>query len=114
MPCMIVHRNFPIEKETIGVLQDRFCTIVENVLHKPSSYIMVIVDEQKPIRFGGSDEPALFIELKSIGLPGDSTTLLSSELCSASEELLSVSRDRIYIEFADSPRNLWGWNGGTF
>ena len=22
--------------------------------------------------------------------------------------------ERIYIEFADAPRAMWGWNGGTF
>ena len=25
-----------------------------------------------------------------------------------------IAGDRIYIEFADAPRRMWGWNGGTF
>ena len=114
MPCIIVHRNFPIEKEKTGVLQDRLCAVTEEVLNKPKDYIMVVIDEQKAIRFGGSDGPALFVEVKSIGLPGDSTTVLSRMICDTVSELLSVPIDRVYLEFADSPRSMWGWNGGTF
>ena len=114
MPCLIVHGNFPLEKENGAVLQDRLSAIVEKVLHKPKAYIMVILDEPKAIRFGGSDDPALFIEVKSIGLPGDSPALLSQEICAVALELFSVSADRIYIEFTDSPGRMWGWNGATF
>ena len=114
MPCIIVHRNFSVEKEKAGLLQDRLCSVIEDVLHKPEAYIMVILDEPKAIRFGGSDEPAIFVEVKSLGLPGDSTSRLSSEICKVAEDFLSVPKDRVYIEFTDSPRSLWGWNGGTF
>jgi len=27
---------------------------------------------------------------------------------------LGLPADRVYIEFADAPRSMWGWNGGTF
>ena len=114
MPCLIVHRNFTLEKEEAGAFQDRLGGIVEKVLHKPGAYIMVILDDEKAIRFGGSDDPALFIEVKSIGLPGDSPSQLSREICAAAAEMCSVPADRIYIEFADSPGKMWGWNGGTF
>ncbi len=114
MPCMVVHRNFPIENEMIGTLQDRFSSIIEEVLHKPKDFIMIIVDDEKPIRFGGSDEPALLLEVKSIGLPGDSPSRLSRELCRAAEHLVSVPQNRIYIEFRDVPRDQWGWDGSTF
>ena len=75
---------------------------------------MVVIDDEKAIRFGGRDDPALFVEVKSIGLPGDSPSQLSQEICSAAGELLSVWADRINVEFADSPGKMWGWNGGTF
>ena len=26
----------------------------------------------------------------------------------------NIDADRIYIEFADAERPMWGWNGGTF
>lgn len=114
MPCLIIHSNFPADKDKNSLFQDQLTSIVEEVLHKPKAYIMVIIEEPKAIRFGGSDKPALFIEVKSIGLPGDSTTQLSKKICEKAEELFSVQPDRIYLEFTDSPRNMWGWNKGTF
>lgn len=114
MPCLIVHRNFPADEKSIENFQNRLTTITEKVLGKPKAYIMVIMEAEKQISFGSSPEPALFIEVKSIGLPGDSPAELSRAICSEAENLFAVPADRIYIEFADSPRNLWGWNGGTF
>lgn len=114
MPCIDVHRNFPMDQEDLSILQDRLIEIVEHILKKPKAFIMVILEDQKPIRFGGSDEPALFLEVKSIGLPGDSPARLSEEICQAVEALTAVPADRVYIEFTDSPRHMWGWDGGTF
>lgn len=114
MPCLIVHRNFPLEEGQASALQESLCSIVEEVLHKPKAYIMVVVDGEKPIRFGGSDDRALFVEVKSIGLPGDSPTRLSREICRIAGDSLAVRPDRIYIEFADSPGKMWGWNVRTF
>jgi phenylpyruvate tautomerase len=114
MPCLIVHRNFEIDEAAADKLSGSLSSITEEVLGKPSNYIMVIVDTPQKMYFGGSDAPALFIEVKSIGLPGDTPAQLSRRICDAAFELLSVPPDRVYLEFADSPRNMWGWNGGTF
>ena len=54
------------------------------------------------------------LELKSIGLPQDRTTELSKALCKLVHDEFGVRPDRVYIEFADAPRTMWGWNGGTF
>lgn len=64
--------------------------------------------------FGGSDEPTAYLELKSIGLPQEATTALSGALCDLISEHLEISKDRIYIEFANAERKMWGWNGATF
>ena len=64
--------------------------------------------------FAGSNEPLAYLELKSIGLPADKTTQFSATLCDLISTTLSIQSDRIYIEFSDAPRHLWGWNGKTF
>ena len=62
----------------------------------------------------GSDAPLAYLELKSIGLPADRTAELSAALCGLISTELSVASDRIYIEFADAQRHLWGWDSATF
>ncbi len=39
---------------------------------------------------------------------------MSQDFCQEIESTLGVSSDRIYIEFNDAQRHLWGWNGSTF
>jgi hypothetical protein len=39
---------------------------------------------------------------------------LSRLLCEWVESELGVAQQRIYINFADVPASLWGWNGETF
>ena len=64
--------------------------------------------------FVGNDEALAFMQLKSIGLPESATAQLSATLCEHMESYLHVPKDRTYIEFADAPRKMWGYNGSTF
>jgi hypothetical protein len=66
------------------------------------------------MRFAGSNDPLAYLELKSIGLPTDRTTEFSQTLCDTLSQQLQIPTDRIYIEFSDAERHLWGWNGATF
>ena len=35
-------------------------------------------------------------------------------MAEAMQTHLGVPADRVYIEFADAKRHMWGWDGGTF
>jgi hypothetical protein len=39
---------------------------------------------------------------------------LSNPLCAELSRRFDVPFDRIYIEFTNADRALWGWNGETF
>ena len=75
---------------------------------------MLSVETSVPMLFGAKDDPCAYLELKSIGLPGDHTASLSLSLCGLITEELGIPTDRIYIEFANAPRHMWGWNNSTF
>jgi len=87
--------------------------LLSELLQKPVKYIMIIHD-QKDMMFGGETSPAAWCELKSIGLPEHRTTELSAAISAFLEDRLKIPKDRVYIEFTNSERHLWGWNGGTF
>lgn len=73
---------------------------------------------QKPevkMSFAGTFEPVCYIEIKSIGNMNPSQTqTMSQDFCQQIEDKLGVPKNRIYIEFADVQRAMWGWNGSTF
>lgn len=114
MPLLRIQTNHSIDPATQKTLAGKASQAVAELLGKPERYVMVSIEHNPAMLFGGSDEPLAYLELKSIGLPESQTTDLSRSLCDLLNEALDLPADRIYIEFADAPRNMWGWNGGTF
>ncbi len=112
MPVLTLSTNSRKEfsQETLSDLS----TAVAKMLGKPESYVMVQLQYNAQMLFAGSDEPLAYVELKSIALPHEHTTELSATLCDLIAAELNIPQDRIYIEFSDLQRHLFGWNGKTF
>lgn len=114
MPYLMIQTNQNIDAAAAKTLLSKASKLVATELGKPESYVMVALEASVPMLFAGDDAPLAYLELKSIGLPESKTASLSAALCNLMEEAVSISKDRVYIEFADAPRAMWGWNGGTF
>lgn len=84
------------------------------MLAKPESYVMVRLEYNPHMLFAGSNAPLAYLELKSINLPAERTTELSQRLCSLLHTTLGIDVDRVYIEFSNAERKMWGWNSVTF
>ena len=84
-------------------------------LGKPESYVMTAFEADVPMTFGGTLDPVCYVEIKNIGkMQPDQTSAMSADFCTEIETELGVPANRIYIEFADAQRHLWGWNKTTF
>lgn len=84
-------------------------------LSKPESYVMAAFEPDVKMTFAGTFDPVCYVEIKSIGnMKPEQTKAMSQEFCQIIEDNLGVSKQRIYIEFADAERSMWGWNGSTF
>lgn len=84
-------------------------------LGKPESYVMTAFEADVPMTFGGTTDPVCYVEIKSVGtMGGAKTQAMSQEFCDRLETALGVPKNRTYIEFADAPGAMWGWNGRTF
>ncbi len=88
--------------------------LVADLLHKPENYVMVELNVNHNMSFGGIKEPLVYCELKSIGLPANQTKEISNRLMSFLEKETGISPSRMYIEFSDAKRNMWGWDSSTF
>ena len=112
MPLLNVKTNINIsDKNSFASLASK---TTASAIGKPESYVMVAIDDGQVLLFAGNDEPAAYLELKSINLPESETTALSSTLCQLVYEQLKIEKNRIYIEFSNAERHMWGWNGATF
>ena len=114
MPYLMVQTNIAVDEATKPALLTNLSARTAEALGKPESYVMVSLKDNVPMVFAGNDAPLAYLELKSIGLPESKTAALSSSLCSAVNEALSIDTNRIYIEFTDAPRAMWGWDSRTF
>ncbi|SDH37790.1 phenylpyruvate tautomerase MIF-related protein [Halanaerobium congolense] len=112
MPFIKVQTNQKVKKEE--ELLKKLSAEMAEQLGKPESYIMTALEAELKMTFGGSKEKTAFIEVKSIGLKQSMTEELSQFICEFIEQELEIEQDRIYIEFADAPGAMWGWDGGTF
>jgi len=114
MPYLKIQVNRELVPEKSRQLLALASQKVAKELSKPESYVMVEMTSNTAMLFAGTDEPAAYLELKSIGLPAVLIRPLSKTLCGLLEEQLGIDPARIYIEFADIKGSCWGWNGGTF
>jgi phenylpyruvate tautomerase len=114
MPYLVVKTNVDISDADKQTLLTDLSAVAAEELGKPERYVMVAIEDNASMLFAGSDAPLAYLEMKSIGLPEDITGDLSKALCNLVHRQLHIDKDRIYIEFADAPRKMWGWNGGTF
>lgn len=114
MPYLRIQTNVRPETSALPGLLAALSAEVAAALGKDERYVMVALEAGTPMLFAGADAPLAYLELKSIGLPVPRAGELSRTLCRAVGERLGVAPERIYIEFADAPAHLWGWNGDTF
>jgi phenylpyruvate tautomerase PptA (4-oxalocrotonate tautomerase family) len=114
MPYLMLQTNTRISDTDKTDLLKNLSAKVAISLGKPENYVMIAIEDCTPMLFAGSDAPLAYLELKSIGLPESKTMELSATLCTAINEVLGIDTNRIYIEFADAPRGMWGWDKHTF
>jgi len=114
MPYFSIETNHSIDRASIQQLLKKTSAFIADLLGKPESYVMISLQPDTPLIFGGSDAPAAFVRLKSIGLSQDRCPEMSEKICRLIEQDLGVPQDRVFIDFKDLARSKFGWNGKTF
>jgi phenylpyruvate tautomerase PptA (4-oxalocrotonate tautomerase family) len=114
MPTLNIQTNAEIAPERRKPILEAASAAVAEILGKPESYVMVVLQTNPDMLFAADDAPLAYLELKSLGLPEDNTPALSAALCGFMQEHFGVPPERIYIELASPPRHMFGWSGRTF
>ncbi|MDH5611430.1 MAG: phenylpyruvate tautomerase MIF-related protein [Gammaproteobacteria bacterium] len=112
MPLLQINTNVSI-KDSTALAKDA-SRIVAGMLGKPESYVMVIINAETSMLFGGNDTNTAHLKLKSLGLDESKTADYSNHLCGFIQNTLNIAPARIYIEFSNPERHMWGWDSSTF
>lgn len=114
MPYLNLQTNVTLINDQCSQLTQKLSQLLVEATGKPERYVLVSVEENKNMRFGGSNLPLAYLECKSIGLTTTQAKKISSEVAKQLFGELQIPADRIYIEFSDCAPEFWGWNGSTF
>ena len=114
MPYFNIDTNQDFSSEATQEIMQKASSFLAELVGKPESFVMVSIKPGVPLIFGGTHDPCAFVRLKSIGLPHNRCTEFSEKICDFIQQELDVSKDRIFIDFKDLERRLFGWNGKTF
>jgi phenylpyruvate tautomerase len=117
MPLIIIKSSTSeISPDSRKEIHDQAETSLSNILKKSRDYVMSILELGQAMSFAGdASAPSAYIEVKNVGILAPETTqILSKEITDNISTKLGVSPDRIYIEYQQSERHMWGWNGSTF
>ena len=112
MPLLQINTNATTDDEATIIVSAS--ALVADMLGKPESYVMVILNAGASMSFAGTDAPCAHLKLKSLGLDEQATGEYSARLCTFMETSFGVDSGRVYIEFAGPERHLWGWDKRTF
>ncbi len=114
MPMLAVRSNADLD----ALARDAFLVDasrqVADALGKPERFVMVSFEGGLAMLFAEDAAPTAFMELRSLGLPEERTPELSRLLCDLADRHLGVAASRVFINFADVARSMWGWDGRTF
>lgn len=114
MPLIQVGTSVEVNEAQVDALAQEICGVVATLMKKPEDYTMVTVLKAQ-IEFGRAEDPAAFVDFRSIGgLSREMNGKLTQRLSAILEAHLGVPAGRIYMTFIDVPPTHWGWNGTTF
>ena len=114
MPFFKIETNHQAAASDTEALLVKSSKLIAEMLGKPEQYVMVSIETDKLMMFGGNHDMTAFVQLKSIGLPVDQCAEFSARICRFLSDELDIKPDRVFIDFANLERNMFGWNGSTF
>jgi phenylpyruvate tautomerase len=114
MPYFKIETNKLLDVSEANDFAGEASSFACRLLGKPEKYMMVSVCHGAALIFGGSKEPAAYVELKSIGLHEIDCKRYSKAICEFLESNLNIQPDRVYIDFKDIDGSMFGWNKTTF
>ena len=111
MPLINLRSSVEIAEKTDALIK-KLSSKIANLTGKPEKYVMVLIESNSKMIFGGTEEGCCYIEVKSIG--SLEPRKISDELCDLLNNELGIKKDRIYINFDDVKPHMWGYNNSTF
>lgn len=114
MPYVHLSTNMDLNDTQRAATAAKLSAKVSILLGKAEQWVMVRVDADQTMIFGGSDDPAAFLALDSLGLTDEQCPELAAELAKTLYNELKLDPQRVFMSFGSPPKPRFAWNGKTF
>ncbi|MBA0581569.1 hypothetical protein Gorai_023745 [Gossypium raimondii] len=95
MPCLNLSTNVNLDGVDTSAILSEATSSVAKLIGKPEAYVMIVLKGSVPMSFGGTEQPAAYGELVSIGgLNPDVNKKLSAAIAAILETKLQVPKSR--------------------
>ncbi len=113
MPSITLKTNISVNSSLEDKIKTALGKAIETIPGKTERWLMVIVEDEKKMRFAGSDSPCAIAEVGLLGSASETVyNKMTEVLCKELSGLLSIPEDRIYTNYSEF--KYWGWNGENF
>lgn len=115
MPLLKVYASTKLSSSVYESLSRSLRSTIAGTLGKSEEFIMVIFQHTIFQSFGTDPaKPSVYIEFKNVGdLSPEITNHLSAIISELLIKFIDLDPSRMYIEFQQTERHLWGWDGKT-
>ena len=114
MPLMTIRSAAPIDDTAVSSMLSACSAKLAELLAQPEAYVMTLFDRVASMTMAGTADPCCLVEIRSVmKLSSDQTQAMAQAFCSMLAEHLGVPPSRIFLNFTDFPRTMWGFNGST-
>jgi len=114
MPYLTIKTNCEYSDAQATDLLKQLSQMCCDILGKPEKFMAANIERCPNMIFGAESDPTAFVELRSIGIPEKTPRQLTASMSDLLMDQLLLRPDRIYFNFVDVERHLWGWNSETF
>ena len=113
MPYIDAKVTIPLTAEQKEDLKCEFGKLI-NILNKPERYLMVGIDDEADLWFGGIKlERGAYIAVSLLGnASGELYDKMTAEICTMLQNKYGISGDDVYVTY--HPIRDWGWSGHNF
>src|SRR5512143_827243 len=114
MPLVTIRSAARIDDAAVGALLSACSAKLAELLAQPEAYVMTLFDRPASMTMAGTAGPCCLVEVRSVvKLSSDQTQAMAEAFCSILARRLGVPPNRIFMNFTDFPRTMWGFDGST-
>ncbi len=114
MPLITIRSAAAVSDEAVDPLLSACSAALAETLAQPEAYVMTLFERSAGMTMAGTSEPCGLVEVRSVvELVGDQTQAVTGVVCALLGQHLGVPPERIFVNFTDFRRAMWGFNGAT-